>query len=133
MLDNLYHRFNKWLYLLALFAGALTVFAFAPFKIYPIAWFAPAILFYALSKANTRKQYFYLGWLYGIGLFGAGASWPFYSMYFFAHAPLAYAIAGTVLFVVIIALLTTGLFGLLASQFRSRTLFARLLLFYPAA
>jgi len=126
-------RLPKWLYLLVLIAGALAVFAFAPFNIYPLAWFSPAILFYALSRAETKKHYFYLGWIYGIGLFGAGASWPFYSMYFFAHAPLALAITGTALFVIIVAMLSTGLFGLLASLFRDRPLFGRLLLFYPVA
>jgi apolipoprotein N-acyltransferase len=85
-----------------------------------------------LSKANTKKQYFFSGWVFGIGLFGAGASWPFYSMYYFAHAPLALALLGTFLFVTIIASLTTGVFGLLASLFRYKPLFARLLLFYPS-
>ena len=133
MRAELLSPFNKWLYLLVLCAGALTVFAFAPFKLYPIAWLTPAILFYALSKANTRKQHFLLGWIYGIGLFGAGASWPFYSMYFFAHAPLILAMIGTTLFVTIIAFLTMGLFGFVASLFRHKALFARLLLFYPTA
>lgn len=124
--------FNKWFYLPLLCAGALTVFAFAPFKLYPFAWLTPAVLFYVLSKANTKKQYFLSGWVFGIGLFGAGASWPFYSMYYFAHAPLVLALLGTFLFVTIIALLTTGAFGLFASLFRYKPLFTRLLLFYPA-
>lgn len=124
---------NKLLYLLALFAGGLSALAFAPFNIAPLAWITPAILFYTLSKANNKKQHFYLGWLFGIGLFGVGASWPFYSIYFFAHAPLAAAIIGVSLFVIIVALLTLGLFGLLAAQFRQCTLFSRLLLFYPAS
>jgi len=124
---------NKWIYLLVLGAGALTVFAFAPFKLYPLAWLTPAFLFYSLSKASSKKQHIILGWLYGIGLFGAGASWPFYAMYYFANAPLALAILGTLLFVTIIALLTTGLFGLLASYYRDKPIFARLLLFYPSA
>jgi len=132
MQPEIYSPFNRWLYLLVLCAGALTVFAFAPFKIYPLAWFTPALLFYALSKAKTKKQHFLLGWIYGVGLFGAGASWPFYSMYFFAHAPLALAVIGTTLFVTIIAVLTMGLFGFLASLFRDKALFTRLLLFYPA-
>ncbi len=123
---------NKWLYVLVLCAGAMTVFAFAPFKFYPLAWFTPAVLFYALSKAHTRKQHLFLGWFYGIGLFGAGASWPFYSMYYFAHAPLFLALLGTALFVIIIAFLTLGLFGFLASLFRNRAIFLRVLLFYPA-
>ncbi|MEE9326433.1 MAG: apolipoprotein N-acyltransferase [Cocleimonas sp.] len=126
-------RLPKWLYLLVLCAGAATVLAFAPFKIYPLAWVAPAILFYALSKATTKRHYFYLSWIYGIGLFGAGASWPFYSLYYFAHAPLVVAIAGTATFVIIVAMLSLGLFGLIASLFRTKPLFSRLLLFYPVA
>ncbi len=125
--------FNAWIYLLVLLSGALTVFAFAPFDIYPLAWLSPAVLFYALSKAYTPKQYFYLGWLFGIGLFGAGASWPFYSLYYFAHAPLVMALMASALFVIVIALFSTALFGLLASLFRNTPLNARLLLFYPAS
>ncbi len=123
---------SKWLYLLVLCSGALTVFAFAPFKIYPLAWFTPAVLFYALSKANTNKQHFLLGWLYGIGLFGAGASWVFTAMYSFAHAPLALAILGTALFAIVIAFLTLGFFGAIVARFKHKPVFARLLIFYPA-
>ncbi len=133
MQEDLRPPFNKWYYLLLLCAGASTVFAFAPFEVYPLAWLTPAVLFYVLSKANSKKQYFFSSWIFGLGLFGAGASWPFYSMYYFAHAPLALAIFGTVLFVALIALLTTGAFGLLASLFRYKPLLAQLLLFYPSA
>ena len=132
MHSEVYSPFNRWLYLLVLLAGALTVFAFAPFEIYPLAWFMPAVLFYALSKANYKSQYFKLGWIYGIGLFGAGASWPFYAFQF-ANAPLLLGVGGTALFTTTVALLTTGLFGLVASLFRHKPIFARLLIFYPAA
>ncbi len=127
------HQLSRWLYLLVLVAGAINVFAFSPFEFYPLVFITPAILFYALSKAQTKKQYFKLSWIFGIGLFGAGASWPFYSLYFFAHAPLIVSIIATTLFVIIIALLSMGLFGLLAAQFRATPLFLRLLLFYPAS
>ena len=125
-------RLSIWLYLAVFLIGASTVFAFAPFNIYPLAWISPAFLFYALSKANTKKQYFYLGWIYGIGLFGVGASWPFYSLYFFAHAHLLVALSGTLIFVLFVALFSTGLFGWLASLFREKALYSRLLLFFPA-
>lgn len=126
-------QLSKWDYLLALIAGAMLVFAFSPFAIYPLAWFSPAILFYSLSKAKTKKQYFTLSWIYGIGMFGAGASWPFYSLYFFAHAPLAIAALATTAFVLTVSLFSLGFFGLLASLFRDRPLFLKLLLFYPAS
>jgi apolipoprotein N-acyltransferase len=124
---------NKWHYLLVLIAGALTVFAFAPFNVYPFAWLTPAVLFYTLIRASTRKQYFTLSFLFGIGLFGAGASWPFYSMYYFAHAPLPMALGASALFVAVLALFSSGLFGLLAATFRNTPVLSRLLLFYPAS
>ena len=130
---NIPKRIPKWLYLLVLVAGAANVLAFAPFNIYPLSWFAPAILFYALTRAKTKGQYFKLGWLYGLGLFGVGASWPFYSLYFFAKAHIVVALLGTTLFVVFVALFSTGLFGFIASLFRHHSLYFRLLLFFPAA
>lgn len=125
--------YNKLLYLLSLVAGAVTVFAFAPFKAYPLAWITPVFLFYALSKAHTQKQHFFVGWFYAIGLFGAGASWPFYSIYYYAHAPFAVTIAVVALFVMGVALLTGGVYGWIVSHFRNTPLFVRLLLIYPAA
>lgn len=124
--------FDKRLYLIALIAGALSVFAFAPFKVYIVAWITPLVLFYTLSNAKTTKQHFYLGWLFGIGYFGAGTSWPFYSIYFFAHAPLIVAIIGVALFVLLVSFFTLGLFGLLAARFKQLSLTSRLIFFYPA-
>ena len=130
---NIPTRLSKWLYLTVLIAGALTVFAFAPFDLYPLAWFCPAVLFYVLTKAKTKSQYFKLGWVYGLGFFGVGASWPFYSLYFYANAHIVVAILGTSFFVAFIALFSTGLFGLMTSLFRHHSLFLRLLLFFPAS
>ena len=126
-------RLSKWLYLAVFVVGALTVLAFSPFQIYPMAWFGPAFLFYALTKATTKSQYLKLGWVYGLGLFGAGTSWPFYSLYFYAKAHIVVALLGTSLFVTFVALFSTGLFGLLASFFRHHSLFLRLLLFFPVS
>ena len=130
---NIPNRLSKWLYLAVFLAGGLTVLAFAPFSIYPLAWFGPAFLFYALTKANTRSQYVKLSWVYGLGLFGLGASWPFYSLYFFANAHILIALLGTSLFVAFVSFCSTGLFGFIASFFRHFSLFLRLLLFFPAA
>ncbi|PID33917.1 MAG: apolipoprotein N-acyltransferase [Thiotrichales bacterium] len=124
---------SRWNYLLVLFAGAMLVFAFSPFNIYPIAWFSPVVLFYVLSRAETKKQYFMLSWVYGIGMFGAGASWPFYSLYFFAHAPLLVALLAVAAFVLVVSLFSLGSFGLLASLFRFKPLFLKLLIFYPVS
>ena len=125
--------FNKWLYLLVVVAGALCVFAFAPFNIYPLAWLMPIALFYALTKAQSTKQHILLAWFFAIGLFGAGASWPFYSIYYFAHAPLAVALGIAAAFSIGVAFLTGGLFGWIVSFYKDAPLLSRLLLFYPAA
>ncbi len=117
-------------YLLSFLSGASLVFAFAPFGFYPIAWFSPAVLFYTLLSANNKKQSFYLAWLYGIGMFGIGISWIFYSMHFYGHASVPVAATFTTLFAVLIALII-GLFGLLAYLFKDHSKITRLLFFYP--
>ncbi len=124
---------NKFHYLVVLVAGALSVFAFAPFNVSPLAWLMPIALFYALIQAHSKKQHILLGWFFAIGLFGAGASWPFYSIYYFAHAPLAVALAIAAVFSIGVAFLTGGLFGWIVSFYKGAPLLSRLLLFYPAA
>ncbi|MCK5812965.1 MAG: apolipoprotein N-acyltransferase [Cocleimonas sp.] len=124
------NKFPNHLYLFSFLAGASLVLAFAPIGLYPIAWLSPAILFYSLLQANDKKQHFYLTWAYGIGMFGTGVSWVFYSMHFYAHASAPVAATFTTVFVVIIALII-GLFGLLAYLFRHHHKISRLLLFYP--
>jgi apolipoprotein N-acyltransferase len=117
-------------YLISFLAGASLVFAFAPFGIYPIAWLSIAVLFYTLLYAQNKKQHVYLAWLYGIGMFGTGTSWVFYSMHFYGHASIPIAATLTTVFVVLIALMI-GLFGLLAYFFRYHHKVTRLLLIYP--
>lgn len=130
---NIPTRPSKWLYLTVFIAGALSVFAFAPYTLYPLAWLTPAVLFYALTKTNTKTHYVTLAWVYGLGLFGAGTSWPFYSLYFYANAHIVVAIVGTVLFVAFVSFFSMGLFGLLSSLFRHHSLLLRLLLLFPAS
>ena len=123
-------QFLHHFYWLSFLAGASLVFAFAPISLYPIGWLSPAVLFYTLLQANNIKEHFYLAWLYGIGMFGTGVSWIFYSMHFYAHASVPVAATFTTLFVVIIALII-GLFGLLTWLFKDHHKIARLLFFYP--
>jgi apolipoprotein N-acyltransferase len=118
------------LYFLSFLAGTSLVFAFAPIGLYPIAWVSIALFFYILLFADTKKQHFYLAWCYGIGMFGTGASWVFYSMHFYGHASVPVAATLTTVFIVLIALFI-GLFGLLAYYFRYSHKVTRLLFFYP--
>ncbi len=124
--------FKTRYYLYSLIAGALLVLAFAPFNLFPIAYLAPAFLFYLMIKTNRRAQLVKLGWAFGVGLFGAGASWVFQSMHGFAQAPIVLAGFLTLLFVMGLAL-QLALFGWIAAHFTKSLLIIRLLLVYPCA
>lgn len=126
------YAFQKRYYLFSLIAGASLVLSLAPFNIFPVAYLAPAILFYLLLLSNRRAQAVKLGWAFGVGLFGTGASWVFQSMHGFAEAPLLLAAFLTFLFVLGLAL-QIALFGLIASFFGKALTIVRLLLIYPAA
>ncbi len=118
-------------YLLALLSGASLTLAFAPIEYRLFVIIAPAILFGLLLKADSTKQHLLLNYLFGLGLFGTGASWIFYSMYFFAHAHIVLAVGLTSLFVLMMALLFL-LLGLLSYQLKNTPILPRLLLYYPA-
>jgi apolipoprotein N-acyltransferase len=59
---------------LAIAAGALTVLAFSPFALSPLALIGPALLFWLWADRSPGRA-FRLGWLYGIGLMGSGVFW----------------------------------------------------------
>ncbi|MFY0665236.1 MAG: apolipoprotein N-acyltransferase [Natronospirillum sp.] len=66
----------RWILLVA---GALTPLIFAPFYIWPLAYVLP-ILFWWLTAQQTRREAFLRGWFFGIGFFGTGVSWVYFSM-----------------------------------------------------
>lgn len=72
---------------MALVAGAVLVFAFAPFGIWPLAVLCLAVLFWLWGDAAPR-QAFRRGWWFGVGQFGAGCWWIFISLNTFGQAPL---------------------------------------------
>ncbi|MGB1311381.1 MAG: apolipoprotein N-acyltransferase, partial [Leucothrix sp.] len=124
--------FKTRYYLYALLAGALLVASFAPFNVFPLAYLAPAILFFLMTQTNRRRQLVKLGWAFGVGLFGCGASWVFQSMHGFAQAPILLAGFLTFLFVLGLAL-QIALFGWIASYFTKSLLTLRLIVIYPCA
>lgn len=103
--------------------GAASVFAFAPFGLYPLIWFVLTI-FYALQRrvidsdlAQRQKIYqaTLLGWLFGFGMFIAGVSWIYVSLHTFGGMPAAVAALATVLFCAFMALypaLASAIFAL---------------------
>ncbi len=116
---------------LALIAGLLLPFAFAPYGFFPLAVLAPALLFYSWEGCDSRRAGF-RGWLFGLAMFGGGVFWIRVSFTFSAVDPL---VAGLLMagFVAVMALypaLLGLLLGCLSSNL-SRPL--RLLMLWPAA
>jgi apolipoprotein N-acyltransferase len=104
--------------LIAWLAGAMTVLAFAPFSLAPLAILGAAIML-RLWTDTTPKQAFRLGWFYGLGLFGCGVYWMYISISKFGGVNLILAILITLLFVLFIALYY-GVVGWLGSRLTGR-------------
>lgn len=120
--------------IISLVAGALLPLAFAPFGFYPVAVLSPACLF-AVWLVSSPRRAFVRGWLYGVGMFGAGVWWVYVSFYEFGHVSLALSIALTCGFVLFLALYP-GLLGYLLTRvfpLRGRSAFLHLAIIYPAA
>ncbi|WP_163559446.1 apolipoprotein N-acyltransferase [Halomonas sp. NO4] len=97
-------RFSPTLhYLMALAAGVLTTLTAAPFTLW---WLGPvaAGLMYAGLHRLTPGQAALKGWSYGLGLFGAGASWVYVSIHDYGYTGVPLALALTGLFVAGLAL-----------------------------
>ncbi|WP_201573328.1 apolipoprotein N-acyltransferase [Psychrobacter sp. H8-1] len=72
---------------IALFAGAMFLFALAPYGIWPIALLSPAILYALLLPEMTGKRAFFIGHAYGTGLFCVGAFWLYTSIHVYGNTP----------------------------------------------
>ncbi|HKW81459.1 MAG TPA: apolipoprotein N-acyltransferase [Casimicrobiaceae bacterium] len=67
----------------ALLLGIVSVFGFAPFGAWGVSILALSGLFWLWQRASTPWQAARLGYAYGIGLFGAGASWTYIALHTF--------------------------------------------------
>lgn len=84
-------------------SGVSLVLSFAPFGLFPLAILFPAILFYFWSTATALRAA-WLGFLFGLGLFGTGASWVYVSIHEFGFMPAPLAAVLVFLFVAYLAL-----------------------------
>ena len=83
--------------LCALISGTLITLSLAPFSFWPLAIIACGILFVVLQQQSI-KQSFWLGWCFGLGLFGTGASWVYVSIHEFGYTSIYLAALLTFLF-----------------------------------
>ncbi|WP_353981918.1 apolipoprotein N-acyltransferase [Salinicola endophyticus] len=98
-------------YLAALVAGVLATLSFAPFHLW---WLGPiAVALMALDQHRlTLGQATLRGWLFGVALFGSGASWVYVSIHDYGYTGVPLALFLTVLFVATLALFHALIFGL---------------------
>lgn len=114
---------------IALIAGMLFPLAFAPFN-YAIACFVSIVTFLYILQDKKPKASFFLGWLYGIGLFAVGSSWVYVSIYIYGETPMWLAGLLTSLFIAVLGLFY-GLIGLLSAYFFPNTNLIRSLVGFP--
>lgn len=90
----------------AFLAGMSCVFGFAPFGIFPIPVFALAVLFALWQRAGTPRIAAWLGFAFGLGLFGAGIGWIYVALHDYGDMPMLLALPATILFAAFLALFT---------------------------
>lgn len=87
----------------ALMCGALTVFAFAPFSVYPLAILTLAALFWLLHGTTVGRA-FWRGLLFGLTEFSFGLYWLYISMHIVSGAPVWLTLLVIIALVVVMAL-----------------------------
>jgi apolipoprotein N-acyltransferase len=115
--------------LLALIAGSLVTLSLAPYDIWPAAILSCCV-YMGLLRRSSPAQAAWRGWLYGLGLFGGGASWVYVSIHSHGNAPLPLALLLTAAFCASLAL-THALFAWIYVR-ALRDLLGGMLLGFPA-
>ncbi len=77
-------------------------FALAPFDLWPLSFVSVAVLFRVLDEAKPSRAAV-LGWAFGVGKYGVGASWIYVSIHDYGPAPVWLAGSLVALFVVAMA------------------------------
>jgi apolipoprotein N-acyltransferase len=106
-LRRLLGALNPGLRRLALSAalGAVSVFGFAPFYLYPLPLFALAAQAWLWQRARTATHATALGFAFGLAFFLTGTSWIYVSMHDFGGMAMPVAALATMIFCSVFALL----------------------------
>jgi apolipoprotein N-acyltransferase len=108
-------------------AGACTVFAFAPFGVWGVELLAFALLLLQWQHASSPRAAAMLGLAYGLGLFGAGASWLYIALVSFGGMAPALAAVSIAVLTVYLALWPAAA-GWIAARFAPPGSVARLVI-----
>lgn len=90
--------------LAALLAGGASVFAFAPFDLFPLAFLGLGVLAWLLGRALRAREAFALGFAWGFGAFIGGVSWLYVALERYGGMPAPLAALAITLFCVYLAL-----------------------------
>ena len=97
-------RISTIRYLLSLIAGATVTLGFSPFDFWPVPMLA-IVLVFLLIRNTDFKSAALCGFLFGIGMFGAGTSWVYVSIHEFGAASVPLAGFLTLLFILALSAL----------------------------
>lgn len=116
--------------LAALLLGITITFAFAPYEVFPLAAVAPAGLL-ALWRNVSPSRAFWLGFVFGLGMFTAGVYWIFTAIHTFGDVsvPLTSIITGGL---IVIMAAFIGTVGSLLNRYFPTNNTTRLLFAFPA-
>ncbi len=107
---------SKFNFALPYLLGAVTVLAFAPFYIFPIAVLSLIGIIYLWIKADSAKTAFKLGFQFGLGLHVVGTYWIYISLHDFGGMPWWFAGFSTFCLCAFMALFV-GLVGYFSKRF----------------
>ncbi|MGC2166955.1 MAG: apolipoprotein N-acyltransferase [Gallionella sp.] len=116
--------------LLALLAGIVCTFGFAPFGYYLLHVLALAALVVLVMKADKPRCAGKLGFMFGLGMFSVGTGWIYVALHDYGGMPLLLAATATLLFSAFLSL-----FAALGCYFQARLAVAawqRATLLWPA-
>lgn len=84
--------------------GAVNVFSFSPFNLFPLPLLTFAALMWLWLCAGHRRHAAWLGFAFGLGYFGAGVAWLYVSLHDFGGMPVVVTVLVTALFCAYLAL-----------------------------
>jgi len=96
---------------IALVAGAVNVFSFAPFGYWPLQLLTLALLFHLVLCAPSIKRSIGIGWAFGFGWLISGIYWLYISMHDYGGMPAAMAALAVILLAGALAVFTALVSG----------------------